>query len=72
MGITSGADSNEYVFSAAGTFRTGSVAPNGAKISIGAMLTVEANAAAGALRITARAVHGKVAQAIKNVVRLHV
>lgn len=70
MGLTVNQDPNGLTITAAGTFRTAGVAPNGSKISIGTMLMIEVNPQAKAVCITSRAVHGMVAQAVKNVLRL--
>lgn len=52
---------------AAGTFRTGSCTPEGAKISLGAMLRLQVEPASGTFRISVRAVHGVVAAALRAV-----
>jgi len=52
---------------AAGTFRTGSLGPNGQRVSVGAL--VKLDAAGSNYRLTVRAVHGKVALALKNVIK---
>ena len=43
LGQATGLDQNEYTLSACGTFRTGTVAPNGTKISVGCLIRLEAN-----------------------------
>jgi AP-2 complex subunit alpha len=50
----------------AGTFRTGTPAPTGDKVSVGILARVEANAATNSFRVTVRAVHKDVSLAIKN------
>lgn len=63
-----GGDNASPTLYAAGTFRTGSVSPeSGAKISLGAMLRLEAEPAFGTFRMTVRAVHGTVAAALRDV-----
>lgn len=52
---------------AAGTFRTGSITPEGKKISLGAMLRLEIEPSSGTFRMTFRAVHGTVAAALLEV-----
>lgn len=69
LGIATGLAQNEFVVAAAGTFRTGSVSPTGAKISVGCLVKLEANPQAGAFRLTVRAVHGQVSVALKNVIK---
>lgn len=60
----------ELTFTGCATFRTGTLAPDGSgMISVGGMLRLEADAAQGRMRITARAKHGKVALAMKNVIK---
>ncbi len=54
---------------AAGTYRTGTLGPNGEKISVGLLVRVEANAAAGMFRVSVRAVHPTVSTAIKTIVK---
>merc|ERR1712070_157476 len=69
LGQATGLDQNEYTLSACGTFRTGTVAPNGTKISVGCLIRLEANPQATAFRLTVRAVHAKVSVALKNVIK---
>ena len=52
---------------AASTFRTGAVGANGQRVSIGCLLKLEARGSH--FRLTVRAVHGKIAVALKNVVK---
>ncbi len=60
----------ELTFTACATFRTGTQAPDGSGLlSVGGMMRLEADASQGRMRITARANHGKVALAIKNVLK---
>ncbi len=69
MGPAQGLDT-ELTFTGCATFRTGTMAPDGSgMISVGGMLRLEADAAQGRMRITARAKHGKVALAMKNVLK---
>lgn len=70
MSVVNDLAPNPTIVYAAGTFRTGSVGPNGNKIVVGVMLMVEANIEGSAVRITTRAVHGLVALSVKNIARL--
>ena len=69
LAIIEGVDQNEYIVSAAGQFRTGKVSPSGAKVSVGCLLRLEANAQQSAFRLTVRAVHGMISVALKNVIK---
>lgn len=51
---------------AAGTLRTGSLTPQGHKISLGAMLRLEVEPSSGRFRILVRAVHATVASGIRH------
>ncbi|CAM9104603.1 unnamed protein product, partial [Hapterophycus canaliculatus] len=53
---------------AAGTLRTGSLTPQGHKISLGAMLRLEVDPASGTFRICVRAVHVTVAVGIRQMI----
>ncbi|OQS04089.1 AP-2 complex subunit alpha [Thraustotheca clavata] len=53
----------------AGTFRTGTAAPTGDKISVGCLVRLEANAQANSYRLTVRAVHPDVSVAVKNILK---
>jgi len=72
LAIIEGVDQNEYILSAAGQFRTGTVSPSGAKVSVGCLLRLEANAQQSAFRLTVRAVHGMISVALKNIVKSQV
>ncbi|KAJ0398698.1 hypothetical protein ATCC90586_003189 [Pythium insidiosum] len=61
-----GLDAAGTSVTAAGTFRTGTAAPNGDKISVGCLVRVEANAMGNSYRVTVRAVHKDVSLAVKN------
>lgn len=71
-GITEGPDSTSNSndsgtsLRAAGTLRTGSLNPQGHKISLGAMLRLEVEPASGTFRISVRAVHVTVAVCIRR------
>ena len=70
LGIAKGVDTSDASITAAGTFRTGAPAQGGAgKVSVGLLMRLEINAAAKAYRCTVRAVHGKVSEAIFNILR---
>ncbi|CAM9117216.1 unnamed protein product [Pylaiella littoralis] len=76
MGVTDEpdpSDSNSHAGSssstqlrAAGTLRTGSLTPQGHKISLGAMLRLEVEPTSGTFRIFVRAVHGTVAVGLRQ------
>jgi AP-2 complex subunit alpha len=68
LGGTTGLDeSNPLQVTCAGTFRTGAVGPNGQKVSVGCLVKVDV--ANDQWKLTVRAVHGKVAVALKNVIK---
>jgi AP-2 complex subunit alpha len=68
LGPTTGLDdANPLQATAAGTFRTGSLGPNGQRVSVGVLVKLDASGAS--YRLTVRAVHGKVALALKNVIK---
>lgn len=70
VGEGQGLDPTPFTFTGAATFRTGTVGPDGVtKVSVGCMMRLEANAAVNAFRITARAVHGRVAEGLRNVLK---
>lgn len=70
IGEGQGLDATPFTFTGAATFRTGTLGPDGVtKVSVGCMMRLEANAAANAFRITARAVHGRVAEGLRNVIK---
>jgi hypothetical protein len=61
---------SDTTFTACASFRTGTPAPDGnGLLSVGCMLRLEADPAQSRVRITARAKHGKVAVAVKNVLK---
>lgn len=64
-----GIDQNDLSLSAVGSLRTGTVGPDGSKISVGALVRIEINVQARAVRVTARAVHGTVAAALVNTIK---
>lgn len=64
-----GVDATDASVSAACSFRTGATGPDGNKLSVGALLRVEFNAQARAVRVTSRAVHGAIAGALVNTVK---
>ncbi len=72
-GITDGSDPSSpdanpaTTLRAAGTLRTGSLTPQGQKISLGAMLRLEVEPSSGTFRILVRAVHATVAVGIRQV-----
>jgi AP-2 complex subunit alpha len=69
LGQAQGLDS-DTTFTACASFRTGTPAPDGnGLLSVGCMLRLEADPAQSRIRITARAKHGKVAVAVKNVLK---
>jgi len=75
LGVVEGLDQTEFTLSAAATFRTGTMAPNPnnvnppPRVSVGCLMRLEANPQGGAFRLTVRAVHGTVSEALKNVVK---
>ena len=71
LGPATGLDT-ETTYTACATFRTGTTAPDGSGlISVGGMMRLEADAAQGRVRVTARAKHGTVALAMKNAIKAH-
>ena len=69
LAIIEGVDQNEYIVSAAGQFCTSMVSPSGAKVSVGCLVRLEANAQQSAFRVTVRAAHGVLSIALKNVIK---
>lgn len=68
LGATNGLDdANPLQATCAGTFRTGAIAPNGQKVSVGVL--VKLDVAGDQYRLTVRAVHGKISTALKNVIK---
>jgi len=61
---------NDAIILAAATFRTGTVGPDGNKLSVGCLLKLDVNPAESAFRVTVRAVHGKVSVGLKNTARI--
>lgn len=69
MGLATGLDTDLTV-TACCSFRTGTAAPDGSgNISVGALMRIEGDAASSRFRITVRAKHPKIAEAIKNIVK---
>ena len=68
LGQATGLDS-DTTFTACATFRTGTTSQDGSLISVGGMMRLEADPAHNRIRITARAAHGTIALAMKNVVK---
>jgi hypothetical protein len=62
-------DANDTSITIAGTFRTGAATPTGEKISVGALVRVEANTMTNSYRVTVRAVHKDVALGLKNCIK---
>ena len=63
-----GVDTTPFTISVAASFKSGAKDANGNQISVGCLLRIEANAAAGALRVTARTMHPLCSLSLKNVV----
>lgn len=61
-----GVDSSDATLSVASTFRTGTTAPSGEKVSVGCLMRIEANQMNNSYRVTVRAVHRDVSLATKN------
>ncbi len=53
----------------AATLRTGAIAANGEKLSVGCMVKIEMNVQANAMRVTLRSVHPAATQAILQAVK---
>jgi len=53
----------------AATLRTGALAANGEKLSVGCMVKIEMNVQANAMRVTLRSVHPAATQAILQAVK---
>lgn len=69
LGLATGLD-NDLSVTACGSFRTGTPAADGnGMITIGAMMRLEADEANNRFRITVRAKHGLISQAIRNIVK---
>jgi len=62
-------DASEYVIYGAATLRTGAIAANGEKLSVGCMVKIEMNVQANAMRVTLRSVHPAATQAILQAVK---
>ncbi|CAM9812450.1 unnamed protein product [Phaeothamnion confervicola] len=67
-----GAGAVDWTVAAAGTFCTGATSPDGEKLSVGAMVTVMGQPAQGRVVVTARAVHWKVAEALKDILKVQI
>lgn len=68
IGIAAGLD-NEYTITSCASFRTGTAGADGNMIAIGVLMRLEGNAAQNCFRITVRAKHPMIAQAMKNIVK---
>lgn len=69
LGQATGLDT-DTTYTGCATFRTGTTAPDGSGlISVGGMMRLEADAANGRIRVTARAKHGMVALAMKDAIK---
>ena len=68
IGFAQGLDSDTTVTGSC-SFRTGSVSPEGSPIVVGAMMRLEADLAQGRFRITVRAKHALVSQALKSILQ---
>lgn len=62
-------DTTEASITLAATYRTGSLAPSGDKISVGCLARVEGNTATNSYRVAIRAVHKDVSSGLKNALR---
>lgn len=69
LGGVSGLDKDNTA-TGSGSFRTGTVGADGNMIAVGALLRLEANFAQNCFRITVRAKHPLVAQAVKNTIKM--
>jgi len=65
LGLAADLDSDTTITGCT-SFRTGTMGPDGAAISVGAMIRLEADVAGGRFRATVRSKNGPVAQALKN------
>lgn len=66
LNIPQGVDNGDGSISIACTFRTGTAAPTGDKISVGCLARIEGNPMTNSYRITVRAVHRDISVAAKN------
>eukprot|EP00743_Colponemidia_sp_Colp-15_P003250 GILK01003511.1.p1 GENE.GILK01003511.1~~GILK01003511.1.p1 ORF type:complete len:997 (+),score=186.65 GILK01003511.1:119-2992(+) len=66
LGVLNGVDPNPNNTCAVGTFHTATPTPNqpGKMISVACMVRIETNPAVGGIRVTVRAAHGQVSQAL--------
>jgi len=69
--IAEGMD-NELTITGCGTFKTGTMGPDGATpIVVGAMVRMEADVAGGRFRITVRSSAGSIAKALRDSIKCH-
>ena len=68
IGIATGLDGDTSVTGCC-SFRTNRAGPDGNLIAIGALMRLEADPSTNRFRITVRAKHPKIAQAIKNIIK---
>jgi hypothetical protein len=71
VGFAAELDATEKTATGSVSFRTGTLGPDGAAISVGAMIRVEADPGQNRYRVTIRAKHPKVSNALKQIVKGH-
>ena len=67
LGATTGLDTAWASVTCAGTMRTAAPGPGGSRLSVGCLVKLDASGAS--YRLTVRAVHPKVATALRNVIK---
>ena len=69
LAVAAGVDTTPFTMSGAAFFRTGTAGPTGEKLAVGCLVRIEANAAGGAYRVTARASNAMVARGALRVAK---